>query len=68
VVKAFDAQGATILNYCEPAGGQTVFHTHVHVIPRFDGVPLSAPTGAMADPDQLSDDAFKIRSVLGGAA
>jgi histidine triad (HIT) family protein len=68
VVKAFDAQGATILNYCEPAGGQTVFHTHIHVIPRFDGVPLKAHSGGMADPEGLADDAFRIRSVLGGAA
>ena len=68
VMKAFDAQGVTIMNFCEPAGGQTVFHTHVHVIPRFDGVPLRAHSGAMADPDQISDDAFRIRAVLGGAA
>ena len=68
VVRAFDAQGVTILNYCEPAGGQTVFHTHIHVIPRFDGVPLRAHTGAMADSDQLADQAFKIKAALGGAA
>jgi histidine triad (HIT) family protein len=42
VVKAFDAQGVTILNFGEPAGGQTVFHTHVHVIPRFEGVSAEA--------------------------
>jgi histidine triad (HIT) family protein len=68
VVKAFDAQGVTILNFAEPAGGQTVFHTHVHVIPRFDGVPLKPHSGGMADPEMLSEQAFAIRAVLGGAA
>jgi histidine triad (HIT) family protein len=37
VHKAFDADGVTIQQFSEPAGGQVVFHTHVHVIPRFDG-------------------------------
>ena len=68
VKKAFDAQGVTIINYAEPAGGQTVFHTHVHVIPRFEGTPLKGHSGRMADPEQLADDAFRIRSALGGAA
>ena len=68
VVKAFDAQGVTVSAFCEPAGGQTVFHTHVHVIPRFEGVPLRAHTGAMADAEQLAEQAFKIKAVLGGAA
>ena len=66
VMRAFDADGVTIQQFNEPAGGQVVFHTHVHVIPRFDGVPLKAPSGKMADPEKLSDQAFKIRAVLGG--
>ncbi len=66
VMRAFDADGVTIQQFNEPAGGQVVFHTHVHVIPRFDGVPLKAPSGKMADPEKLADQAFKIRAVLGG--
>jgi histidine triad (HIT) family protein len=66
VMRAFDADGVTIQQFNEPAGGQVVFHTHVHVIPRFDGVPLKAPSGNMADPEKLSDQAFRIRAVLGG--
>ena len=42
VQKAFDAPGVLVMQFNEPAAGQTVFHTHFHVIPRFDGVPLKA--------------------------
>jgi histidine triad (HIT) family protein len=68
VKKAFDADGVAIANYAEPAGGQSVFHTHFHVIPRFDGVALKPHGSKMEDPDVLSDQAFRIRAVLGGQA
>ena len=42
VKKAFDAPGVLVMQFNEPAAGQTVFHTHFHVIPRFEGVPLEA--------------------------
>ena len=38
-----DADGVNLLNSCEPAAWQTVFHFHVHVIPRFDDDPLRLP-------------------------
>ena len=68
VVKAFDADGVTIQQFNEPAGGQVVFHTHVHVIPRFDGVALRPHSGQTADQERLADQAFKIKAALGGAA
>jgi histidine triad (HIT) family protein len=68
VVKAFDAQGVTVMSFAEPAGGQSVFHTHFHVIPRFEGTPLKPHSGGMADPEVLAEQAFAIRAVLGGAA
>ncbi|GGB58675.1 hydrolase [Roseibium aquae] len=64
VKAAFDADGTTIQQFSEPAGGQVVFHTHVHVIPRFEGVALKPHTGQMADPDVLMANAAKIRAVL----
>ena len=39
-MKAFDAQGVTIQQFNESAGGQVVFHLHVHVIPRKDGAAM----------------------------
>ncbi len=64
VVQAFNADGATIQQFSEPAGGQIVFHTHVHVIPRFDGVKLRPHTGEMAPNDALAEQAEKIRAAL----
>lgn len=64
VVKAFDADGVTVQQFNEPAGGQVVFHMHVHVIPRFDGVALRPHTGDMADQAVLGEQAQKIRAAL----
>lgn len=53
VVKAFGADGVTIQQFNETAGGQVVFHLHVHVIPRREGVALRPHTGEMAAVDDL---------------
>ncbi len=63
-VKAFDADGLTIQQFNEAAGGQVVFHLHVHIIPRFDGIKLRPHTGEMADQQVLKDHAEKIRQAL----
>ncbi|WP_186399687.1 HIT family protein [Stappia sp. P2PMeth1] len=64
VVRAFDADGTTIQQFSESAGGQVVFHTHVHVIPRFAGVAMRPHTGEMADQAVLAANADKIRAAL----
>ncbi len=64
VVKAFDADGITIQQFNESAGGQVVFHTHVHVIPRHEGMKLRPHTGEMADQDDLKQWAEKLRAAL----
>ena len=64
VKKAFGADGVTILQFNEPASGQTVYHLHVHVIPRFDGVALKPHTGQMEKPEVLAENATKIRASL----
>ena len=38
-----DADGVNLLNSCGGAAWQTVFHFHVHVIPRYQGDPLKLP-------------------------
>jgi histidine triad (HIT) family protein len=62
--QAFNADGVTIQQFNEAAGGQVVFHLHVHVIPRFEGVALKPP-GTMGDPAALARNAEKIRAAVG---
>ena len=47
-VKAFAADGLTVQQFNEPAGGQVVFHLHVHVIPRKIGVALKPAASLFA--------------------
>ena len=64
VKAAFSADGLTLFQFNEPAGGQTVFHLHVHVIPRREGVTLMRHAGAMADDAVLAGHAARIRAAL----
>jgi histidine triad (HIT) family protein len=65
VLKAFGADGITILQANEAAGGQVVFHLHVHVMPRWSGKPLGPPGSQMEKPDVLAANAERIRKALG---
>lgn len=66
-LKAFDAQGVTVQQFNESAGGQMVFHTHFHVIPRFEGVSLRPHAGNMAENEVLKAHAEKLRAALAQA-
>jgi histidine triad (HIT) family protein len=65
VKAAFDADGLTVMQFNEPAGGQTVFHLHVHVIPRHEGVALKPHGRSMEQPAVLAAHAEKIKAALG---
>ncbi|MEQ1652329.1 MAG: HIT family protein [Hyphomicrobium sp.] len=62
---AFNADGITIMQFNEPAGGQTVFHLHYHVVPRYDGQPLKSHSGKMEDGAVLTANAEKLKKALG---
>ena len=64
--KVFGADGITIQQFNESAGGQVVFHLHVHVIPRKDGVPMQPPASLKEEPSVLSDQALKLAAALKG--
>ena len=64
VKSATDADGLTIQQFNESAGGQVVFHLHFHIIPRTEGVPMRPHSGAMAPQDQLSAMAERIGAAL----
>ena len=61
---AFAADGISIMQFNEAAGGQSVFHLHFHVIPRFEGVALKPHTGQMEKPDVLAANADMLRRAL----
>jgi histidine triad (HIT) family protein len=54
--------GINLLNSCEQAAWQTVFHFHVHVIPRYVDDPLRLPTRPMdVGQDELAAVARELR-------
>jgi histidine triad (HIT) family protein len=49
------ADGVNLINSCGAAAWQTVFHFHVHVIPRYDGDPLRLPwVPSQGNPDEIA--------------
>ena len=63
---AFEADGVTVMQFNEPAAGQTVYHLHFHIIPRVEGQPLKPHSGTMEDQGVLATNAEKLRAVLKG--
>jgi histidine triad (HIT) family protein len=66
-LKAFNADGITMMQFSEPAGGQVVFHLHIHVIPRHDKVNLRPPESFKAAPADLAEHARKLADAMSGA-
>jgi histidine triad (HIT) family protein len=62
VSERLGADGVNLINSCGPAAWQTVFHFHVHVIPRYEGDPLKLPwTPSPGDPDEIAAAADQLR-------
>ncbi|WFU76436.1 HIT family protein [Bradyrhizobium sp. CB2312] len=59
-MKAFEADGITVQQFNEPAGGQVVFHLHMHVMPRHDGVAMLPPASRKEDVKVLEENATKL--------
>ena len=56
------ADGVNLLNACGSAAWQSVFHFHIHVIPRWSDDPLQLPTRPQqADQDELAQVAVELR-------
>jgi histidine triad (HIT) family protein len=64
VKKAFDAPGVMIAQLNGRGAGQSVFHIHFHVVPRYEGIDLKFHAREMADPQRLAGHAAKIRAAL----
>jgi histidine triad (HIT) family protein len=64
---AFKADGITVQQFNEAAGGQVVFHLHVHIMPRHDGIALLPPASRKEDVKVLEDNATRLAAALKGA-
>ncbi len=61
-MRALGADGVNLLNSCGRAAWQTVFHFHVHVIPRYAGDPLKLPwTPSPGEPEEIAATAAQLR-------
>ena len=63
-MQAFNADGITVQQFNEDAGGQEVYHYHVHVIPRKSGVRMGPP-GVMGDMDRIRENSERLAAALG---
>ena len=61
---AVGADGITIQQFNEGAGGQVVFHLHVHVIPRKVGTPMKPPASEKEKPEVLAEQAKKMSAAI----
>ena len=64
VKTAFQPAGVMILQLNGADAGQSVFHIHFHVIPRYPGEGLTLHARSVADPEQLSEHAARVRAAL----
>ena len=64
VKKAFKSDGVAVYQFNEAASGQSVFHLHFHIVPRFEGVPQKPHGSKMEDQAVLAANADKIRAAL----
>jgi histidine triad (HIT) family protein len=63
-MKAFEADGITLQQFNEGAGGQVVFHLHVHIIPRKVGVSMKPPASEKEKPEVLAETAKKLATAI----
>jgi histidine triad (HIT) family protein len=63
--EVFRPDGLTVMQFNGAEAGQTVFHFHLHLVPRFAGQPLRSHGRGMADVQLLAGQAAQLRAVLG---
>jgi histidine triad (HIT) family protein len=64
VTAALEPDGVIVTQFNGEAAGQTVYHLHFHVIPRWEAEPLGRHGGGMADAEELKALAGQIAAAL----
>ena len=64
VQRVFQPDGMRLIQFNEPAAGQTVFHIHFHIVPCYAGKEIRMHARDWADKAVLAQQAEKIRAVL----
>ena len=64
VDKALAPDGILLKQYNRAPAGQSIFHVHFHVVPRWEGVPLAPHGTVMVKPETLEPVAAKIRAAI----
>jgi histidine triad (HIT) family protein len=67
VKSAFKSDGVAVYQFNESASGQSVFHLHFHIVPRFEGVAVKPHGAKMEDQAVLAANAERIKAALAAA-
>jgi histidine triad (HIT) family protein len=62
IKEVLEADGINLINACGAAASQTVFHFHIHVVPRYEDDPIELPwVPTPGDPDEIAATAARLR-------
>jgi histidine triad (HIT) family protein len=64
VRRALNPDGVVVTQFNGALAGQTIYHLHFHILPRWDGVAMAPHGGGQAQPEELAQLAAAIAAEL----